>query len=76
MEIIKLKKLLLRMLSGGCLSNCAITSLWIESELQGGGGGGRGERREGEEKGEGKGEGKSRKEGEGFMTLKLLVCTH
>ena len=74
MEIIKLKKLLLRMLSGGCLSNCAITSLWIESELQGGGG--RGERREGEEKGEGKGEGKSRKEGEGFMALKILVCTH
>ena len=48
-------------------------------------GGGRGERREGgrggkeregEEKGEGKGEGKSRKEGEGFMALKILVCTH
>ena len=58
MEIIKLKKLLLRMLSGGCLSNCAITSLWIESELQGGGGGER--REEGRKEGEGR-RGKERK---------------
>ena len=69
MEIIKLKKLLLRMLSGGCLSNCAITSLWMESELQGGRGRERGgmEGRGGKEreKEREKERGKSRKEERG-----------
>lgn len=67
------------MLSGGCLSNCAITSLWMESELQGGRGRERGgmEGRGGKEREKERERAERKKEErEKIMALKLLVCTH